>query len=77
MDLLNQSVSILISHVQKILTIHTPSNKVQPVLISTTGSSNSTLGYEFKENKNTNLKRYVHPLVHRSIIYNSQDMEKI
>ena len=29
----------------------------------------------FKENKNTNLKRYTHLYVHCSIIYNSQDME--
>ena len=32
-------------------------------------------GYLHKENKNTNLKIYVHPYVHCSIIYNSQDME--
>ena len=28
-----------------------------------------------KKPKNTNLKRYMQPNVHRSIIYNSQDME--
>ena len=28
-----------------------------------------------KENENTNLKRYIHPSVHSSIIYNSQDIE--
>ena len=28
-----------------------------------------------KENKNTNLKRYMHPHVHCSIIYSSEDME--
>ena len=38
-------------------------------------SSNSTSGYLFKENKNTNLKRYMHSYVYCSIIYNSQDME--
>ena len=27
------------------------------------------------QNENTNSKRYMHPNVHRSIIYNSQDME--
>ena len=27
------------------------------------------------KNKNTNLKRYMHPNVHNSIIYNGQDME--
>ena len=27
------------------------------------------------KNKNNNLKRYTHPSVHSSIIYNSQDME--
>ena len=28
------------------------------------------------KNKNTNLKRYMHPNVHSSIIYNYQDMEQ-
>ena len=28
-----------------------------------------------KEKENTNLKRYIHPNVHSSTIYNSQDME--
>ena len=36
---------------------------------------NSISGYLCKENKSTNLKRYMHPYVHWSIIYNSQDME--
>ena len=30
-----------------------------------------------KENKNTNLKRYMHPNVHSGTIYNSQDIEVI
>ena len=42
---------------------------------TTIWSNNSTSGYLSKENKNTNLKRYMHPSVHCSIIYNSQDME--
>ena len=29
----------------------------------------------FEENKNTNLKRYMYPYVHCSIVYNSQDMD--
>ena len=37
--------------------------------------SSSTSGYLSKENKNTNLKSYMHPYVHCSIIYNNQDME--
>ena len=37
--------------------------------------SNFTYGYIFKETQNTNLKEYVHPYVHCSIIHNSQDME--
>ena len=37
--------------------------------------SNSTSGYIFKETQNTNLKEYMHPYVHCSIIYNHQDME--
>ena len=38
--------------------------------------SNSTPGYLYKENENTSSKRYMHPYVHSSIIYNSQDMEQ-
>ena len=34
-----------------------------------------TSGYSSKENKNTNLKKFMHPYIHQSIIYNSQDME--
>ena len=30
---------------------------------------------ESKENKNPNLKRYMHSSLHSSIIYSSQDME--
>ena len=37
--------------------------------------SNSIPDHKFEENVNTNLKRYTHPTVHSSIIYNSQDME--
>ena len=37
--------------------------------------SNSTPGYISEKNKTTNLKRYMHPNVHSSIIYNYQDME--
>ena len=37
-------------------------------------SNNSTPGYTAK-NKNTNPKRYIHPSVHSSIIYNCQDRE--
>ena len=42
---------------------------------TTIPSSNSTPGYIPKEKGNTNLKRYMHPNVHSSIIYNSQDMK--
>ena len=42
---------------------------------TTIQSSNSTFGYLSEENKNTNLRRYIHRYVHCSIIYNSQDME--
>ena len=38
-------------------------------------SSNSTPGYISRENENTNLKRYMHPNVHSSIIYNSEDIK--
>ena len=37
--------------------------------------SNSTPGYLYKENENTSSKRYMHPYVHSSIIYNSQDIK--
>ena len=35
----------------------------------------SLLGIYPKKIQNTNFKRYMHPYVHCSIIYNSQDME--
>ena len=38
-------------------------------------SSNSTSGYLFAENENTNLKRYMHPNVHYNFLKNSQDTE--
>ena len=40
-----------------------------------TQSSNPTSGCLSKENKNTNLKRYIHPYVHCCLIHSSQDME--
>ena len=42
---------------------------------TTKGYINSSPEYFSEENKNTNLERYIHPYVHCSIIYNSQDME--
>ena len=42
---------------------------------TTIWSSYSTSGYLTEEYKNTNLRRYVHPYVHYSTIYNSQGME--
>ena len=42
---------------------------------TTIPSSNFTLEYLSKENKNTNSKRYMHPYVHGSIIYNRQAVE--
>ena len=40
------------------------------------GSINSTYGYLSEgEQKKTNPETYMHPHVHRSIIYNSQDTE--
>ena len=38
-------------------------------------TSSSTLGYVAEENENSNSKKGLHPSVHSSIIYNSQDME--
>jgi len=40
-------------------------------------STNLTLGYLSGKNKNSNAKRYTHPNVHRSTIYNSEDMKTI
>ena len=42
---------------------------------TTIWSRSPTSGYLTEENKNTNLKRYIHSYVHCSIIYSSQDME--
>ena len=42
---------------------------------TTTWFSNSTPGYISKSTENTNSKRYIHPNVHCSTIFNSQDME--
>ena len=38
-------------------------------------TSNSIPGYTSEKNENISLKRYIHPNVYSSIIYNSQDME--
>ena len=38
--------------------------------------SNSTSGYLSKETQIINLKRHIHPDVHFTVIYNSQDMEE-
>ena len=43
---------------------------------TTIRSSNSTPGYLSKENENTNSKRYMHPNIHSSITYSSQDTEQ-
>ena len=37
--------------------------------------NNSTSGNLLKDNKTTSLKRYLHPHVHCSLTYNSQNME--
>ena len=38
-------------------------------------SSNSKYWYLSGENENTNSKRYMHPIIHCSIIYDSQPVE--
>ena len=38
--------------------------------------TDSIYGYIFKETQNMNLKGYMHPYFHCSVIYNSQDMEE-
>ena len=42
---------------------------------STMQSNNSKSVYLFRQNQNTNYKRYLHSYVHWNVIYNSQDME--
>ena len=42
---------------------------------TTMQTSNCTSGYLSGEIQNTNSKRYMHPYVHYSIIYNNQAME--
>ena len=42
---------------------------------TTIWSNNPTFGNISRGNKNTNSKRHLHPHVHSSIVYNSQDME--
>ena len=42
----------------------------------TTIWSSYTFGYLSKEYENTHSKRYMHPYVHCSIIYNNQDMKQ-
>ena len=42
---------------------------------TTIWSSNSPSGYLSTENENTDLRRYMHPHVHYSIVYNRQDMK--
>jgi len=54
---------------------HKDSSKIKN--INTISSSNSIPGYLSEENKNTNLKIYMHPNIHKSIIFNSQDIEAI
>ena len=54
---------------------HKGSSKIKN--INTISFSNSIPGYLSEENKNTNLKIYMHPNIHRSIISNHQDMEAI
>ena len=49
--------------------------KTRAITRNKEGPSNSTSEYLSKETQNTNLKRYIHPHVHCSIIYNRQDME--
>ena len=44
---------------------------------TTTRSSYSTPGYTSRKEKNSNSKKCMHPNIHSSTIYNSQDMETI
>ena len=48
--------------------------KFKWVLLKVKGASNPTPGHIPGENHNS--KRYMHPNVHCSVVYNSQDMEE-
>ena len=50
-------------------------NTKVPQKIKNRTTSNSISGYLVKKTKTTNLKRHMHPHVHCSSTYNSQDME--
>ena len=43
---------------------------------ATVRSSNPTPGYISGKEENSNSKRYMHPVIHSSTIYNSQDMRQ-
>ena len=47
------------------------------VQIQIPATNNSTPGHISQKKGSTNSKRYIHPNVHRSIIYNYQDMDTI
>ena len=49
--------------------------KIKAITRDKEGPRNSTSRYLSEETQNTNLKRSMHPYVHCSIIYSSQDME--
>ena len=42
---------------------------------TTTGSNIPTSGYLSRENEKTNLKKYMHPHVHCSVMYNGQEID--
>ena len=55
--------------------LHWPVGSLTGTTRTTIGSSNSTPGYIVEKIENTNFKRYIHPSVHNSTIYSSEDME--
>ena len=58
-----------------ILTADKREFKTKAITRGKEGPSNSTCRYLSKETQNTKLKKCIHPYVHCSIIYNTQDME--
>ena len=57
------------------LTVEKYSTRRQKIKNRTKWPSNPTSWYLPEEIQNTNLKRYMHPYIHCSIIYSSQDMD--
>ena len=66
---------IRFSRVRLCATPRTAVHQASPSMGTTIKLSNFTPGYKSKRKKNMNSKRYLHPNVLSSLIYNCQDRE--